>query len=90
MRVFSSAPVVVEQVAYLFHVSATGDWRRTAEVRERERERDRERKRDREIEREIKKDRIKRGIERIRWGEGGDVAEMDRREERGMERWILE
>jgi hypothetical protein len=39
LRVFSSAPVVVEQVAYLFHVSATGDWRRTAEVRQRGRER---------------------------------------------------
>jgi hypothetical protein len=46
LRVFSSAPVVVEQVAYLFHVSATGDWRRTAEVRQRGRERVSERVRE--------------------------------------------
>jgi hypothetical protein len=49
LRVFSSAPVVVEQVANLFHVSATGDWRRTAEVRVSEREREREESVEREV-----------------------------------------
>ena len=32
IRIFSTAPIVVELVANLFHVSKTGDWKRTSEV----------------------------------------------------------
>jgi hypothetical protein len=32
LRIFSTAPVVVEQVESIFCVSRTGDWKRSAEV----------------------------------------------------------
>ena len=32
IRIFSTAPIVVELVANLFHVIKTGDWKRTSEV----------------------------------------------------------